>query len=459
MVFGLGTANLFAYDEIYQYYMGERQSEDPEEGSSRYVKRFQPQVFHIEEIRDLSFQSYLTVFRSCGMRVPIHFQERFLKEILRFPNLRFLGLANIGLRKFSRFFWRMVEAMPHLKVLDLSDNLSLQLSSEGLEALQKLWSEGSIHFILDQPLQEKMNFSGQSCGWVKRPIADVEFVDLCSKEAEEEIQKNIDRWNVGSLGDPFRKRNPSEKGSVRFSEAVQSATRDLEDHEIIPLKEWDLSIKKPIPLSHDRLLARLEKAQRGLSDLSNDQESFGSYVPEVYRERLKMAINNRNACEWALIKSVLAMPFLENLQKAYSATLASQNNTILKGQALVSQKALEDEIFLDVSQDTLIGDFRIISRYVFDGRRFLGEPSELIVKAEFYVKALDWELFKRAMGPGFSGYPWKDIIRDMRGNERKEVKRYLERWADYGPYPPESQKKIRFVCKALEETRELSLRL
>ena len=95
MVFGLGTANLFASDEIYQYYMGERQSEDPEEGSSRYVKRFQPQVFHIQEIRDLSFQTYLTVFRSCGMRVPIHFQERFLKEIFRLPNLRFLGLANI----------------------------------------------------------------------------------------------------------------------------------------------------------------------------------------------------------------------------------------------------------------------------------------------------------------------------------------------------------------------------
>ncbi len=377
MVFGLGAANLFASDEIYQYYMGERQSEDPEEESSRYVKRFQPQVFHSQEIRDLSFQPYLTVFRSCGMRVPIHFQERFLKEILRLPNLRFLGLANIGLRKFSRFFWRMVEAMPHLKVLDLSDNLSIQLSSEGLEALKKLWSEGSIHFILDQPLQEKMNFSGQSCGWVKRPIADLELVDLFSKEAEDEIQKNIDRWNVGSLGDPLRKRNPSEKGSIRFSEAVQSATRDLEDHEIIPLKERDRAIKQPIPLSHDRLLERLEKAQRGLSELSNHQESLDSYVPEVYRENLKMAINNRNACEWAVIKRVLKMPFLDNLQKAYGATLSSQNNTILKRQALASQKALEDKIFLDVSQDTLIGDLRIISRYVFDGRRFLSLQSFL----------------------------------------------------------------------------------
>jgi hypothetical protein len=60
------------------------------------------------------------------------------------------------------------------------------------------------------------------------------------------------------------------------------------------------------------------------------------------------------------------------------------------------------------------------------------------------------------MGPGFSGYPWKDMIRDMPGNERKEVKRYLERWADYGPNTPESQKKILFLCKTLEATPEFS---
>lgn len=48
------------------------------------------------------------------------------------------------------------------------------------------------------------------------------------------------------------------------------------------------------------------------------------------------------------------------------------------------------------------------------------------------------------------------MIRDMPGNERKEVKRYLERWADYGPNTPESQKKILFLCKTLEATPEFS---